>query len=121
MRDGFGPLLHGSDVGVNCGSCHRSRACRISEYLLGGHLIFPGKVRHHSSESLIRSCAFHLVYGRLSDIFGRKIVLQTAIGILCLGNLLCGFARTPIYLYVFRALAGVGGGGVVGIAMVIVR
>ena len=66
------------------------------------------------------SCAFHLVYGRLSDIFGRKMVLQVAVGILILGNLLCSFAQTPVQLYIFRAISGGGGGGVNGIAMCIV-
>jgi len=36
------------------------------------------------------------------------------------GNLLCGFAKTPIQLYVFRAISGLGGGGVNGIAMTVV-
>lgn len=33
---------------------------------------------------------------------------------------MCGFARTPIQLYVFRAISGLGGGGVNGIAMTVV-
>lgn len=40
--------------------------------------------------------------------------------LLAFGNLLCGFAKTPIQLYVFRAIAGMGGGGINGMAMVIV-
>ncbi|WVQ80580.1 hypothetical protein IAT38_002685 [Cryptococcus sp. DSM 104549] len=68
----------------------------------------------------VSNCAFHLVYGRLSDIFGRKHMLQIAVLFLALGNLLCSFAQTPVQLYVFRAIAGMGGGGVNGIAMVIV-
>jgi MFS family permease len=36
------------------------------------------------------------------------------------GNLMCGFAKTPIQLYVFRAISGLGGGGVNGIAMTVV-
>ncbi|ORY31436.1 major facilitator superfamily domain-containing protein [Naematelia encephala] len=68
----------------------------------------------------VSNCAFHLVYGRLSDIFGRKTMLQVALFFLGLGNLLCGFAKTPVQLYIFRAISGMGGGGVNGIAMVIV-
>jgi MFS family permease len=66
------------------------------------------------------SCALHLVYGRLSDIFGRKTMLQVALFFLAFGNLLCGFAKTPVQLYIFRAISGMGGGGINGIAMVIV-
>ncbi|WWD18349.1 hypothetical protein CI109_102799 [Kwoniella shandongensis] len=68
----------------------------------------------------VANCAFQLVYGRLSDIFGRKYMLQIAVFFLAVGNLLCSFAQTPIQLYVFRAISGAGGGGVNGIAMVIV-
>ena len=66
------------------------------------------------------SCSFQLVYGRISDIFGRKNTLQAAIALLAIGDLLCSFAQTPIELYVFRALGGVGCGGVTNLAMVIV-
>ena len=61
-----------------------------------------------------------MVYGRMSDIFGRKTLLQTAVFLLALGNLLCGFAKTPVELYVFRAISGMGGGGVNGMAQVII-
>lgn len=47
-------------------------------------------------------------------------MLQIAMALLCFGNLLCGFAKTPVQLYVFRAIAGMGGGGINGMAMVIV-
>ena len=60
------------------------------------------------------------MYGRLSDIFGRKITLQVAVALLVLGDLLCSIANTAIQLYAFRALSGIGGGGITNIAMVIV-
>ncbi|KAI1365586.1 major facilitator superfamily domain-containing protein [Xylaria arbuscula] len=68
----------------------------------------------------VGNCSFQLVYGRLSDIFGRKYTLQAALGLLVLGDLLCSVAQTPVQLYAFRAIAGVGGGGVTNIALVIV-
>ncbi|KAI0477487.1 major facilitator superfamily domain-containing protein [Xylariaceae sp. FL0804] len=68
----------------------------------------------------VGNCAFQLVYGRLSDIFGRKVTLQAALLLLVVGDLLCSFAQTPIQLYAFRAISGIGGGGVTNIAMVIV-
>ena len=66
------------------------------------------------------SCAFQLVYGRLSDIFGRKITLEATLLVFALGDLLCSFAKTPIQLYIFRGIAGAGAGGINNIAMVIV-
>jgi hypothetical protein len=69
---------------------------------------------------LIASTAFQLINGRLSDIFGRKSCLMVCLGLLALGDLLCGFAKSATMLFVFRALAGVGAGGVNSIAMIIV-
>ncbi|OCF56470.1 hypothetical protein L486_06414 [Kwoniella mangroviensis CBS 10435] len=69
---------------------------------------------------LVATCAFQLVYGRLSDIFGRKMMLQVALSFLITGNLLCSFAKTPVQLYALRAISGIGGGGINNIAMVIV-
>ncbi|WRT69064.1 uncharacterized protein IL334_006047 [Kwoniella shivajii] len=68
----------------------------------------------------VANCAFQLVYGRLSDIFGRKNMLQLALVLLAVGNLMCSFASSPIQLYTFRAISGIGGGGINNIAMVIV-
>jgi MFS family permease len=47
-------------------------------------------------------------------------MLQLALLFLGFGNLLCGFAKTPIQLYCFRAISGLGGGGINGIAMTVV-
>ena len=46
--------------------------------------------------------------------------MQVAVALLVLGDLLCSIAQTAIQLYAFRALAGIGGGGITNIAMVIV-
>ncbi|KAI1379818.1 MFS general substrate transporter [Hypoxylon crocopeplum] len=56
--------------------------------------------------------AFQPLYGRLSDIFGRKVVLMACVTFLIVGDLLCGFAQNVIWLYVCRALSGIGGGGI---------
>jgi MFS family permease len=47
-------------------------------------------------------------------------MLQLALLFLGFGNLLCGFAKTPVQLYCFRAISGLGGGGINGIAMTVV-
>lgn len=64
--------------------------------------------------------AFLLINSRLSDIFGRKALLLLSLLLLALGDLLCGFARTGPTLFVFRALSGIGAGGVNSLVMVIV-
>jgi EmrB/QacA subfamily drug resistance transporter len=53
------------------------------------------------------------LYGKLGDIYGRKIVLQTAIVIFLVGSALCGLAQNMGELIAFRALQGVGGGGLI--------
>jgi MFS family permease len=69
---------------------------------------------------LIASTAFQLINGRLSDIFGRKHCLLFCLGLIALGDVLSGFAKTKEQLFAFRAIAGVGGGGINSICMIIV-
>ncbi|KAF4304005.1 Major facilitator superfamily [Botryosphaeria dothidea] len=69
---------------------------------------------------LMGQTAFQVLYGRLSDIFGRKPILLVCVGFLVLGDLLCGFAQTATWLYVCRALSGVGGGGISSLVQITV-
>ena len=59
------------------------------------------------------------VYGRLADIYGRKSVFHLGAGLFLLGSTLSGFAPGMVWLVVFRALQGLGAGGVQPIAMTI--
>ncbi|KAG4435697.1 hypothetical protein IFR05_008832 [Cadophora sp. M221] len=52
------------------------------------------------------------VWAKVSDIWGRKPLLLLAIGIFFLGSLLCGTAKTMVWLILARALQGIGGGGI---------
>jgi MFS family permease len=51
------------------------------------------------------------VYGKLGDRFGRKPLIQAAIGLFVVGAALCGLSRSMGQLVVFRAVQGLGGGG----------
>ena len=51
------------------------------------------------------------LYGKIGDLLGRKIVLQAAILLFLLGSALCGMSRSMLELILFRALQGLGGGG----------
>src|SRR5262249_19819455 len=51
------------------------------------------------------------LYGKLGDLYGRKLVLQVAIVLFLIGSALCGLAQNMTELIVFRALQGLGGGG----------
>ena len=51
------------------------------------------------------------LYGRLSDLIGRKTLYLIAIGLFLLGSALCGTANTMITFIFFRFIQGLGGGG----------
>src|SRR5712671_1213390 len=51
------------------------------------------------------------IYGKMGDLYGRKIVLQSAIVLFLIGSALCGLSQNMTQLIVFRAIQGLGGGG----------
>ncbi|KAL5354707.1 hypothetical protein ACLOAV_000796 [Pseudogymnoascus australis] len=62
---------------------------------------------------------FQPLYGKLSDIFGRKVALLSAYTIFGIGCLFCGLARTMPELIAARAFAGIGGGGMTTVVTVL--
>ncbi|MFJ6697561.1 MDR family MFS transporter [Streptomyces sp. NPDC091272] len=60
------------------------------------------------------------LWGKLGDQYGRKKLFQTAIVIFLVGSALCGIAQNMPELIAFRALQGLGGGGLMVLAMAIV-
>ncbi|WP_169334670.1 MDR family MFS transporter [Nocardia thailandica] len=59
------------------------------------------------------------LYGKLSDMFGRKPFFMAAIGIFVAGSLLCTFAQSMYELAAFRAFQGLGAGGLMSLALAI--
>jgi EmrB/QacA subfamily drug resistance transporter len=60
------------------------------------------------------------LYGKLSDIYGRKKFFVTAITIFVFGSILCTFSTSMIELAFFRAVQGLGAGGLFSLALAIV-
>ncbi|MFJ7627103.1 DHA2 family efflux MFS transporter permease subunit [Streptomyces sp. NPDC097595] len=69
---------------------------------------------------LLASTAATPLWGKLGDQYGRKKLFQTAIVIFLIGSALCGLAQNMPQLIGFRALQGLGGGGLMVLSMAIV-
>jgi EmrB/QacA subfamily drug resistance transporter len=68
---------------------------------------------------LITSTIATPIYGKLSDIFGRRPLFIIAIGIFLLGSLAAGFSDSMYQLAIFRALQGLGAGGLMALPLAI--
>ncbi|WP_433222038.1 MDR family MFS transporter [Microtetraspora malaysiensis] len=69
---------------------------------------------------LLASTAGTPLYGKLSDLYGRKQIFQGAIVIFLIGSILCGLAQNMAQLIVFRGVQGLGGGGLMALAMAVI-
>ncbi|MDT7613203.1 MAG: hypothetical protein QOF00_650 [Pseudonocardiales bacterium] len=68
---------------------------------------------------LITSTIATPLYGKLSDIYGRKPLFLLAISIFIIGSITCTFAQSMYQLAAFRALQGIGAGGLFSLALTI--
>src|SRR3954467_3561913 len=66
---------------------------------------------------LLASTVSGPLYGKLGDLYGRKRVLQAAIVIFLIGSALCGLAQNMSELIAFRALQGLGAGGLMVVTL----
>ncbi|HEX2843584.1 MDR family MFS transporter [Hyphomicrobium sp.] len=69
---------------------------------------------------LLSSTVVVPLYGKLGDLYGRRVVLQSAVCIFLAGSLLCGLAQNLPELIAFRFLQGLGGGGLIVTAIAVV-
>jgi EmrB/QacA subfamily drug resistance transporter len=60
------------------------------------------------------------LYGKLSDMYGRKRLLMVAVGLFIIGSILCGIANSMVTLIIYRGVQGLGAGGMVPLSMIIV-
>ncbi|MGN6378200.1 MAG: DHA2 family efflux MFS transporter permease subunit [Gaiellales bacterium] len=82
-----------------------------------------GGIQHLSwvvTAYLLASTVVGPLYGKLGDLYGRKRILQTAIVLFLVGSALCGLAQDMTQLIAFRALQGLGGGGLMVTTMAVV-
>ena len=83
---------------------------------LGGYDLFAWAF----SSFLLAQAVTIPIYGRLSDLYGRKRVFYVGAGLFTLGSLACGFATTMVGLVLARAVQGLGSGGIMPIGQTII-
>lgn len=66
---------------------------------------------------MLTSTASTPLWGKISDLYGRKLIFQAAIIAFLVGSLLAGFAQNMEQLIAFRAVQGLGGGGLFALAL----
>lgn len=69
---------------------------------------------------LLASAVVTPLYGKISDLFGRKKIFTIAITIFLVGSVLCGMSQNMTELIFFRGLQGLGGGGLMALSLAIV-
>jgi MFS family permease len=82
-----------------------------------------GGIQHLSwvvTAYLLASTVVGPLYGKVGDLYGRKIVLQSAIVIFLIGSALCGISQNMAELIAFRGLQGLGGGGLMVTTMAVI-
>lgn len=69
---------------------------------------------------LLASTAATPLWGKIGDLYGRKAIFLATIALFLAGSTLCGLAQTMGELIAFRAVQGLGAGGMMALAMAIV-
>lgn len=83
---------------------------------LGGWKLLPWII----SAYLIASTAMTPIYGRLSDLYGRRHMLLVSIALFVIGSAACALATSMELLIAARVLQGIGGGGLRSIAQIVI-
>lgn len=69
---------------------------------------------------LLTATAVTPLYGKLADIYGRRQVIFSSIGIFLVGSVVCATAPKMIFLVFGRGVQGIGGGGLIALAMTVI-
>ncbi|MGH7234701.1 MAG: MDR family MFS transporter [Candidatus Saccharimonadales bacterium] len=69
---------------------------------------------------LLTSAITTPLYGKIGDLYGRKKIFQISIIIFLAGSALCGFSQNMDQLVLFRALQGIGAGGLISLVLAII-
>lgn len=93
----------------------------VSSYgKIGSELDALNKTSWIANAYFLTLTAFQPMYGKLSDIFGRRECLMFSYFVFGLGCLFCGLSTTMNQLILSRAVAGVGGGGMTTLVSILI-
>jgi MFS family permease len=109
-----------SGLMLGCSCCPRPDIVSTALPTIVGEL---GGLDHLSwvvTAYLLTSTASAPLYGKVSDLYGRKIVFQFAIVVFLIGSVLSGIAQSMEQLIAFRAIQGLGAGGLFVMALTII-
>ncbi len=112
-------LIGGLMVGLFLSSTEQSVVATALP-TLAGELGGANRIAWVVSAYLLTSTIVTPLYGKMSDLFGRRIVYQTSIAIFMVGSVLCAISQDMTQLVAARAVQGLGGGGLMSLAFVIV-
>jgi EmrB/QacA subfamily drug resistance transporter len=87
---------------------------------IGRHFSNLGDLSWVVTAYLLTGTAVTPLYGKLSDIHGRRAIMLTAIGIFIAGSVACALASSMTVLVLARAFQGLGGGGLMALAQTII-
>ncbi|KAK7695684.1 hypothetical protein QCA50_000320 [Cerrena zonata] len=87
---------------------------------IGSYFNESNRASYIGTSYLLSVCCFTPLYGRLSDILGRKGAMLLALSLFGSGTLLCGLAPSMDALIIARTIAGMGGGGVMTVSSIAV-
>lgn len=112
-------LMAGLMVGLFLSSTEQSVVATALP-TMAGELGGANRLAWVVSAYLLTSTIVTPLYGKMSDLYGRRIVYQTAIVVFLVGSVLCAVSQTMNQLVAARAVQGLGGGGLMSLAFVIV-
>lgn len=112
-------LMGGLMVGVFLSSIEQSIVATALP-TIAGELGAANRIAWVVAAYLLTSTIVTPLYGKMSDLFGRRVIYQTAIILFLIGSCLCAIAPTMNLLVAARLVQGLGGGGLMSLAFVIV-
>ncbi len=124
--DDAGPLTHRQILTILVGLLMAMFLAALDQTVVGTAIRTIADDLHGFSLQVWATTAFLItstistpLYGKLSDMYGRKFFILFAISIFIVGSMLCGLSRSMYELAIFRAIQGIGAGGLFSLALAI--